>query len=100
MAPAQDALSWRTRASSRGHETELHVLGTSARDRRVGEDAIEKAVAIHPDLVLMDIRCEGHRRCERRQENRRAARIPVVILTSYAMTRRAPRQNDRAFGTS
>jgi diguanylate cyclase (GGDEF)-like protein len=50
-----------------------------------GEDAIEKAAAFHPDLVLMDIRLKGRLDgVSAAQEIGGRLGIPVVFLTSYA----------------
>jgi two-component system cell cycle sensor histidine kinase/response regulator CckA len=50
-----------------------------------GEEAIEKAAATRPNLVLMDIRLKGQMDgVDAAHELRRRLNIPVVFLTAYA----------------
>jgi CheY-like chemotaxis protein len=50
-----------------------------------GEEAINKAVEISPDLVLMDIRLKGSMDgIEAAQEIYKRLDIPVIYLTAYA----------------
>jgi PAS domain S-box-containing protein len=50
-----------------------------------GEDAIEKAAALRPDLVLMDIRLRGPiDGIEAAEEIRARFNIPAIYLTAYA----------------
>jgi PAS domain S-box-containing protein len=50
-----------------------------------GEEAINKAIQISPDLVLMDIRLKGKMDgIEAAQEIYRRLNIPVIYLTAYA----------------
>lgn len=50
-----------------------------------GEDAIEKAGDIHPDLVLMDIELEGEMDgIEAAEQIRERYGIPVIYLTAYS----------------
>src|SRR5207249_3205124 len=50
-----------------------------------GEEALQKAEEIRPDLVLMDIRLKGPMNgVEAAEELRRRFNIPVVYLTAYA----------------
>jgi CheY-like chemotaxis protein len=49
-----------------------------------GMEAIQKALALHPDLVLMDIRLQGEMDgVEAAQQIISAAAIPVVFMTAY-----------------
>jgi len=58
-----------------------HVVGIVAR----GKDAIERAIALRPDLVLMDIRLRGEMDgVEAAQRIRTRLDIPVVYLTAHA----------------
>ena len=57
-----------------------------------GEEAVEKAAQVHPDLVLMDIRLKGELDgIQATQEIRRQSDIPVVYLTAYADEQTAER---------
>jgi len=50
-----------------------------------GEEAINKAIEISPDLVLMDIRLKGNMDgIEAAQEISRGLDIPIIYLTAYA----------------
>src|SRR5438105_14425499 len=52
-----------------------------------GEEALQKAAEIRPDLVLMDIRLKGPMNgVEAAEELRWRFNIPVVYLTAYADT--------------
>lgn len=60
---------------------EYHVVAITSS----GEDAIERAASMHPDLVLMDIRLKGPMDgVEAAAEIRDRFDIPVVYLTAYA----------------
>lgn len=50
-----------------------------------GEDAFHKAVAVQPDLILMDVRmpgCDGLTACQRLGDDARTCDIPVIFLTA------------------
>lgn len=50
-----------------------------------GKDAYEKALAVRPDLILMDVYmpgCDGFAACRRLQADPRTEDIPVVFLTA------------------
>lgn len=54
-----------------------------------GSEALRLALAEHPDLVLMDIQMpemDGYEAARRMQADPRLASIPIVAVTSYAMT--------------
>jgi DNA-binding response OmpR family regulator len=65
------------------------ILGTkqnytliSAKD---GHEAVEKAVAESPDLVLMDVvmpRMNGFQACKRLRDNEATCGIPVILVTT------------------
>jgi CheY-like chemotaxis protein len=49
-----------------------------------GLEAIQKALALHPDVVLMDIRLQGDMDgVEAAQQIHASAAIPVVFMTAY-----------------
>ena len=53
-----------------------------------GEDAVARAVAARPDLVLMDLQLpgiDGHEALNRLRRDERTSDIPVVALTAFAM---------------
>lgn len=53
-----------------------------------GEDAVARAVAARPDLVLMDLQLpgvDGHEALSRLRRDERTSDIPVVALTAFAM---------------
>ncbi|MBI5767156.1 MAG: response regulator [Verrucomicrobia bacterium] len=77
------------------HETNIAVLraffnsqscqATFARD---GVDAIERAFASAPDIILMDVqmpRMDGLEAIKRLRADPRTARIPIICLTALAM---------------
>jgi two-component system, cell cycle response regulator DivK len=55
-----------------------------------GEEAVEKATTLLPDLVLMDLslpKLDGWEATRQLKANRRTQHIPVVALTAYALPR-------------
>jgi CheY-like chemotaxis protein len=53
-----------------------------------GSEAVEKAEAIHPELILMDIQMpvmNGLEAVARLRENARFADTPIIVLTALAM---------------
>ena len=54
-----------------------------------GHDAVRLALAETPDLVLMDIQMpemDGYEAAQRMHSDPRLAGVPIVAVTSYAMT--------------
>jgi DNA-binding response OmpR family regulator len=52
-----------------------------------GQDAVEKAEAAPPDLVILDVmmpRMDGFQTCERLRQNVRTAFVPILMLTASA----------------
>lgn len=63
------------------HGYEVHA----ARD---GQEGIDKAAAVRPDLILLDIqlpRMDGYKVARQLRTNPVLAAIPIVAVTSYAM---------------
>jgi CheY-like chemotaxis protein len=49
-----------------------------------GREAIQKALALHPDVVLMDVRLQGDMDgVEAAEQIHTSAAIPVVFMTAY-----------------
>ncbi|MFO8132445.1 MAG: response regulator [Thermoplasmatota archaeon] len=54
-----------------------------------GEDGVSRTISEQPDLVLMDIQLpgiDGHEATRRIRKSRECDDVPIVALTSYAMT--------------
>ncbi|MCP4428348.1 MAG: response regulator [Chloroflexi bacterium] len=52
-----------------------------------GQDALEKASAAHPDLIILNImmpRMDGFTACEALRSRQETAHLPIVILTGQA----------------
>lgn len=52
-----------------------------------GQDAFQKAVAVQPDIILMDVRmpgCDGLTACRLLGDDARTRDIPVIFLTAAA----------------
>lgn len=50
-----------------------------------GQEAIEKAIAESPDLVLMDVvmpRMNGFQACKQLRENKNTCGIPIILVTT------------------
>ena len=64
----------------------LEAMGYSVpAEIRSGEEAVDAASRLHPDLVLMDIRLTGKMDgIDAAEEIRRRFNIPVIYLTSHA----------------
>jgi CheY-like chemotaxis protein len=55
---------------------------------RNGQEGIDKAADIRPDLILLDIQLpgmDGYSVARRLREKPELARVPIVAVTSYAM---------------
>lgn len=71
---AEDA---RIRLEGMGHQ----VIGTAAS----GRDAVQQALELHPDLILMDVRLQGAMNgVEAARRIRSEADIPIIYLTAHA----------------
>src|SRR3989304_8955677 len=71
----------------------LHDLLSSAGyeliEALTGEDGVAQAEAQLPDLILMDIQLpsmDGYEATRRIKANPRLTRIPIIAVTSYALT--------------
>jgi DNA-binding response OmpR family regulator len=63
----------------------LRLEGFQVVTAQDGPDALAKAVAIRPDLVLLDVRMpgiDGYTICARMRADARLAEIPVIIVTA------------------
>jgi CheY-like chemotaxis protein len=66
-------------------EINLRLEGFQVVTARDGPEALAKAVAIRPDLVLLDVRMpgmDGYTLCARVRADARLAAVPVVIVTA------------------
>lgn len=53
-----------------------------------GEEGVEKAIEVQPDLILMDIKLpgiDGFEATRRIRESGKLPGVPIIALTSYAM---------------
>jgi DNA-binding response OmpR family regulator len=66
-------------------EINLRLEGFEVVTARDGPDALAKAVAVHPDLVLLDVQMpgiDGYTICSRIRADASLAAVPVVIVTA------------------
>jgi DNA-binding response OmpR family regulator len=66
-------------------EINLRLEGFQVVTARDGPEALAKAVAIRPDLVLLDVRMpgiDGYTICARIRADARLSEIPVIIVTA------------------
>jgi len=66
-------------------EINLRLEGFEVVTARDGPDTLAKAVAIQPDLVLLDVRMpgmDGYTVCTRIRADANLAAVPVVIVTA------------------
>ena len=68
-----------------GHKAILERLGHTIYSAESGEEGVEKAIEILPDLILMDIvmpKMNGFQATRKITKDERTKHIPVVILTT------------------
>ena len=78
------------------NEANMYLIGFILRkngheviEARTGEEGLELAIKDKPDLVLMDIQLpgiDGLETTRRIRESEADSEVPVIALTSYAMT--------------
>jgi CheY-like chemotaxis protein len=65
----------------------LEVLGLRVATAEDGVDAVDKALALHPDVILMDLsmpRLDGFEATRRIKADPRTRDIPVIALTALS----------------
>jgi CheY-like chemotaxis protein len=68
--------------------TFISGLGHEVFEAATGQEAMDKACSVHPDLILMDVRLPGINGDEvtaRLKRNQSTRHIPVVIDTAWSM---------------
>jgi two-component system cell cycle response regulator DivK len=76
-ADNRDVYAWFL--ESRGYRVELAFNG---------QEAIDKAVALRPEVIIMDLAMpvvDGWTACRRLKDDERTAGIPVIALSAHAM---------------
>jgi DNA-binding response OmpR family regulator len=66
-------------------EVNLRLEGYQVAVARNGEQALDKALELQPDVVLLDVRMpviDGFEVCARLRADPRGAAIPVILLTA------------------
>jgi len=67
----------------------LEKLGMEVAHARRGEDALEAAVRLKPDVILLDLRLagemDGYMVMEEFKRHPFLARVPVLIVTNYGL---------------
>ncbi len=86
MNPARILITEDEIMVARDLEQRLHKFGYQVADIvDTGEEAVQKAALLHPDLVLMDIRLNGEMDgIAAARQIRSASKTPVVFVTAYA----------------
>ena len=70
-------------------EVNLRLEGFQVVTARDGQEALTKALELHPDVVLLDVvmpRIDGYTVCARLRADDRGAAIPVILLTANFIT--------------
>ena len=78
------------------NETNMYLIGFVLKkngheviEARSGEEGVELAIKEKPDLILMDIQLpgiDGLEATRRIRESEADKKVPIIALTSYAMT--------------
>ena len=66
----------------------LEAMGFRVAEARNGEEALEQAFALLPDIILMDLALpgmDGWEASRRLKQDERTKRIPIVALTGHAL---------------
>lgn len=66
----------------------LEVMGFRVAEARNGEEALEQAFALLPDIILMDLALpgmDGWEASRRLKQDPRTKKIPIVALTGHAL---------------
>ncbi len=66
----------------------IQDIGHEVYEAATGQEAIDKACSVHPDLIMMDVRLPGMNGDEvtaRLKRNMSTRNIPVIINTAWSM---------------
>ena len=66
----------------------IQAMGHEVFEAATGQEAVDKACSIHPDLIMMDLRLPGMNGDEataRLKRNMSTRNIPVIINTAWTM---------------
>ena len=75
----------------------LRMFGYRSEDARDGAEAFDKAVALQPDVVVMDLSMptvDGWEASRRLKDDPRTARIPIVALTGHSQASHVDRAKE------
>ena len=67
----------------------IQDIGHEVYEAATGQEAIDKACSVHPDLIMMDVRLPGMNGDEvtaRLKRNMSTRNIPVIINTAWSMS--------------
>lgn len=79
--------------------TLVQDMGHEVFEAATGQEAIDKACSIHPDLIMMEVRLPGMNGDEvtaRLKKNTSTRNIPVIINTAWSMACNIEERIDRA----
>ena len=82
-------------------EVNLEVEGYETLLAHHGEEALEVALAEHPDLIILDImmpRLDGYQTCQKLKAQSSTEQIPVVFLSAKAQ--QSDIEKGKSFGVS
>ncbi len=78
----------------------IQDIGYEVFEAATGQEAIDKACSIHPDLIMIDVRLPGMNGDEvtaRLKRNMSTRHIPVIINTAWTMACNVEERIQRAF---